>query len=60
MNCYEVCVRGVSFKVWAPSLQDAIETFLIDMDYYEVPAECVESESVQRIFPMPESVPAGF
>ena len=60
MNCYEICVRGVAFKIWAPTLQDAVETFLIDMDYYEVPADCVEAELVQRSFLMPESIPPGF
>ena len=41
MNCYEIVVRGVSFTVWAPTLQDAVETFMIDMDFYEVPKEIV-------------------
>ena len=41
MNCYEIVVRGVSFTVWAPTLKDAVETFMIDMDFYEVPKELV-------------------
>ncbi len=40
MNCFEIQVRGVTFKVWAPTVQDALETFMIDMDILEVPAEC--------------------
>lgn len=39
MNCFEIQVRGATFKVWAPTVQDAFETFLIDMDILEVPAE---------------------
>lgn len=45
MNCYEIVVRGVSFTVWAPTLQDAVETFMIDMDFYEVPKEMVTISS---------------
>ena len=39
MNCFEIQVRGASFKIWAPTVQDALETFMIDMDILEVPAE---------------------
>ena len=55
MNCFEIQVRGVSFKVWAPTLQDALETFMIDMDFFEVP-----TESVSNDFYMPEDCPGGF
>ncbi len=39
MNCFEIQVRGASFKIWAPTVHDALETFMIDMDILEVPAE---------------------
>ncbi len=39
MNCFQIEVRGVTFTIWAPTLQDAVETFLIDMDFFEVPKE---------------------
>ena len=39
MNCFEIQVRGASFKIWAPTVQDALETFMIDMDILEVPNE---------------------
>ena len=39
MNCFEIQVRGASFKIWAPTVQDALETFMIDMDILEVPAD---------------------
>ena len=55
MNCFEIQVRGVSFKIWAPTLQDALETFMIDMDFFEVPSEVVSND-----FYMPENIPAGF
>ena len=48
-------MRGVSFKIWAPTLQDALETFMIDMDFFEVPSEVVSND-----FYMPENIPAGF
>jgi hypothetical protein len=41
MNCFEIQVRGVTFTVWAPTLKEAVETFMIDMDFYEVPKELV-------------------
>ena len=39
MNCFEIQVRGASFKIWAPTVADALETLMIDMDIREVPAE---------------------
>ena len=45
MNCYEIEVRGVTFRVWAPTIQDALETFMIDMEFYEVPKDAVSFNS---------------
>ena len=59
MNCFEIQVRGVSFKVWAPTLQDALETFMIDMDFFEVPKELMACSPVDG-FTMPDNIPAGF
>ena len=42
MNCFQIEVRGVTFTIWAPTLHDAVETFMIDMDFFEVPKELVE------------------
>ena len=53
MNCFEIEVRGASFIIWAPTLREAVETFMIDMDIYEVPNQVVT-------FPMPDNIPAGF
>ena len=39
MNCFQIEVRGVTFTIWAPTTQDALETFMIDMEFYEVPKE---------------------
>ena len=39
MNCFQIEVRGVVFTIWAPTIQDALETFLIDMEFYEVPKD---------------------
>ena len=39
MNCFQIEVRGVTFTVWAPTLREAVETFMIDMDFYEVPKD---------------------
>ena len=39
MNCFQIEVRGVTFTIWAPTLREAVETFMIDMDILEVPAE---------------------
>ncbi len=41
MNCFQIEVRGVTFTIWAPTIQDALETFMIDMEFYEVPKEAV-------------------
>jgi hypothetical protein len=62
MNCYQIEVRGVTFTIWAPSLQDAVETFLIDMDFFEVPKDMVvcRPESNIDCFEMPEDCPSGF
>jgi hypothetical protein len=59
MNCYQIEVRGVTFTIWAPTLREAVETFMIDMDFFEVPKELVACEPV-REFHMPENIPAGF
>ena len=53
MNCFEIQVRGVTFTIWAPTIQDALETFMIDMDIFEVPNNL-------STFEMPENIPAGF
>ena len=37
MNCFQIEVRGVTFTIWAPTIQDALETFMIDMEFFEVP-----------------------
>ncbi len=47
MNCFEIQVRGASFKIWAPTVQDAVETFMIDMDVLEVPSELATYHSDQ-------------
>ena len=39
MNCFQIEVRGTTFTIWAPTIQDALETFMIDMEFYEVPKE---------------------
>ena len=59
MNCFEIQVRGVTFTIWAPTLREAGETFMIDMDFFEVPKELMACEPVSS-FPMPENIPAGF
>ena len=59
MNCYQIEVRGVTFNIWAPTLREAVETFMIDMDFFEVPKELMACEPVSS-FPMPENIPAGF
>ena len=53
MNCFEIQVRGASFKIWAPTVQDAVETFMIDMDVLEVPSELAayNSEQTEPLFP---------
>ena len=59
MNCYQIDGRGVTFTIWAPTLREAVETFMIDMDFFEVPKELMACEPVSS-FPMPENIPAGF
>ena len=59
MNCFQIEVRGVTFTIWAPTIQDALETFMIDMDFFEVPKELVACAPLQE-FHMPENIPAGF
>ena len=59
MNCFQIEVRGVTFTVWAPTLREAVETFMIDMDFFEVPKELVHCTPTNQ-FPMPENIPAGF
>jgi len=53
MNCFEIQVRGASFKIWAPTVQDAVETFMIDMDVLEVPSELAAYQAEQNgpLFP---------
>ena len=59
MNCYQIEVRGVTFTVWAPTLREAVETFMIDMDFFEVPKELVACTPTNHFY-MPENIPAGF
>ena len=59
MNCFQIEVRGVTFTIWAPTLREAVETFMIDMDFFEVPKELVACEPVGE-FIMRENIPAGF
>jgi|TARA_R100000149_G_C5769628_1_gene70608 hypothetical protein len=59
MNCFQIEVRGVTFTIWAPTLQDALETFLIDMDFFEVPKELATYGPINH-FQMPDNIPAGF
>ena len=59
MNCFQIEVRGVTFTIWAPTLREAVETFMIDMDFFEVPKELMACEPV-REFNMPDNIPAGF
>jgi len=59
MNCYEIEVRGVTFTIWAPTLREAFETFMIDMDFFEVPKELLACKPADA-FQMPESITAGF
>ena len=54
MNCFQIEVRGVTFTIWAPTLQDAVETFMIDMDFFEVPKDatlCNGTPAGEDIFP---------
>ena len=59
MNCFQIEVRGVTFTIWAPSLREAVETFMIDMDFFEVPKELMDCKPVDY-FPMPSNIPCGF
>ena len=59
MNCFQIEVRGVTFTVWAPTLREAVETFMIDMDFYEVPKDMVSCAPITE-FLMPENLPSGF
>jgi len=60
MNCFQIEVRGVTFTIWAPTLQDALETFMIDMEFYEVPKEIAVQDAGKSTFYMPEDSPCGF
>jgi hypothetical protein len=54
MNCFQIEVRGVTFTIWAPTLREAVETFMIDMDFFEVPKDatlCGSSPCGEDIFP---------
>lgn len=59
MNEWEIRVRGSCFRVWAPTLEAAFETFCIDMDFLEVPpqAGCSESPDFSS---MPDNITSGF
>ena len=41
MNSFEIQVRGVTFTIWAPTHREAVEPFMIDMDFFEVPKDLV-------------------
>jgi|TARA_R110000796_G_scaffold104751_2_gene214618 hypothetical protein len=54
MNCFQIEVRGMTFTIWAPTIQDALETFMIDMEFYEVPKELAtlgSFDTAEDIFP---------
>jgi len=59
MNCFQIEVRGVTFTVWAPSIREAVETFMIDMDFYEVPKELMACNPASDFY-MPDNIPGGF
>jgi hypothetical protein len=59
MNEWEIQVRGQCYRVWAPTLQAAFETFCIDMDFYEIPPKDMCGEDVE-IDSMPENITPGF
>ena len=46
MNCFQIEVRGVTFTVWAPNLREAVETFMIDMDFFEVPKDMMDDDYI--------------
>ena len=56
MNCFQIEVRGVTFTIWAPTIQDALETFMIDMEFYEVPKDALSFNALEAkgedIFPV--------
>jgi hypothetical protein len=44
----------MTFTIWAPTIQDALETFMIDMEFYEVPKELAtlgSFDTAEDIFP---------
>ena len=59
MNCFQIEVRGVTFTIWAPTLEDAVQTFLIDMDFFEVPKEMIMCKPDESLW-MPENITPGF
>jgi len=59
MNCFQIEVRGVTFTIWAPSLREAVETFMIDMDFFEVPKDLVACTPVPATNMFPPEV-TGF
>ena len=59
MNCFQIEVRGVTFTIWAPTIAEAVETFMIDMDFFEVPKELIMCKPDEG-FLMPENITAGF
>ncbi len=59
MNCFQIEVRGATFTIWAPTLQDAVETFMIDMDFFEVPKELLTYGPTEEVDMFPPEV-TGF
>ena len=59
MNCFQIEVRGVTFTVWAPNLREAVETFMIDMDFFEVPKDMMECHPIPATNMFPPEV-TGF
>ncbi len=59
MNCFQIEVLGVTCTIWALTLREAVETFMIDMDFFEVPKELMAFSPVDG-FTMPDNIPAGF
>ena len=59
MNCFQIEVRGVTFTIWAPTLQEAVETFMIDMDFFEIPKEMIMCKPEVGLW-MPENITPGF
>ena len=53
-------VRSIKLKnIHIDRVLEAVETFMIDMDFFEVPKELVHCSPTNE-FPMPENIPAGF